>query len=163
MEAICSRELHPFSLSARSAKDGLLIMSWLINGSLNTRDKVSKAEEHLAWLKENHWQLNCEEIYRLDEIRKAPVWKLKAFEYVEAKRMKYDADYKAVRSLEIRMNRTANQLRDIEAKAAQAKLQSEESLLEENARLNDENHWLRTELSGLKQTASIIAKARELG
>ena len=136
-------------------------MSWLIQGSLDTRDKVSKAEEDLAWLKENHWRLNCEEIYRIDEIKGASVWKIKAFEYLEAKRMKYDDDYKEVRSLEIRMNRTANQLRDIEAKAARAKLQSEESLLEENARLNDENHWLRTELEGLKQTASIIAKARE--
>ncbi len=135
-------------------------MGWLINGSLNTRDKVSKAEEHLAWLKENHWRLDCEEIYRLDEIRKAPVWKLKAFEYLEANRMRYDDDYKEVRSLEIKMNRTASQLKDIEAKAAQAKLQSEESLLEENARLNDENYWLRTELEGLKQTASINAKAR---
>ena len=138
-----------------------MIMGWLIQGSFSPREKVNKAEEHLAWLKDNHWRLCCDEIYRIDAIRKAPVWMVKAFEYLETKRMKYDEDYKQVRSVENRMNQTAKQLKELEAKAAQTKLQTEENLLEENTRLNDENYWLRVELEGLKQTASINAKARQ--
>ena len=139
-----------------------MIMGWVIYGSFNAREKVNKAEEHLLWLKDNHWRLNCEEVYRIDAIRKAPVWMVKAFEYLDAKRMKYDEDYKQLLSVENKMSQTAKQIRELEAKAAQANLQSEENLLEENSRLNDENYWLRVELQGLKQTSSINQKSRRL-
>ena len=127
-------------------------MNWTIEGQFNARERVSQALENLKWLEANHWRLNVDEIYRLDEIKKATVWKIPAFSYLHRKRMKHDAEYCEIKSLQNRMDQTHQQIKNWEAEKAQKQLQKEESLIEENARLMDEIHWLKTELSGLRQT-----------
>lgn len=135
-------------------------MSWSIAGSFSPREKVSKANEHLGWLKEHSYLLDGSEIIRIEAIVQAKSWKVAAFDYLEAKRQKYDADYKEIKSLENRMNQTAKALREFEANKAQQDLKADEDLLEANRKLAEENHWLRVELSGLKQTQSWNDKAR---
>lgn len=137
-------------------------MSWSVEGSFNARDKVSRALTNLEWLKENSDLLTGSEIYRMEAIRGAATWRVKAFEWLEQKRQKYDADYAEIKSLEIRMNQTAKALRDFEAEKAQRNLKADEDLLEANRKLAEENYWLKTELSGLKQTGDIVARARKL-
>ena len=129
--------------------------------SFDVREKVSKSLEHLNWLKANSHLLNVEEIYCVDEILNAKVWKVRAFDYLEAKRVKYDEPYAEIKHLENRMNKTAADLKNFEADRAQKKLNIEDDLLEQNARLIDEVYWLKTELSGLKQTQAIVDKARK--
>ena len=134
-------------------------MSWSIAGSFSPREKVSKANEHLGWLKQHSYLLDGSEIIRIEAIVQAKSWKVAAFDYLEGKRQKYDADYKEIKSLENRMSQTAKALRDFEAHKAQRELKAHEDLLEANRRLEEENYWLKTELSGMKQTAAIIQKA----
>ena len=74
--------------------------------------------------------------------------------------MFHDADYAEIKHLQNRMNKTAAELKNFEADRAQRKLNIEEDLLEQNARLLDEIYWLKTELSGMKQTQAIVDKAR---
>ena len=128
--------------------------------SFDVREKVSQSLEHLNWLKAHSHLLGVEEIYRIDEIIKAKVWKVGAFDYLEKKRMFHDADYAEIKHLQNRMNKTAAELKNFEADRAQRKLNIEEDLLEQNARLLDEIYWLKTELSGMKQTQAIVDKAR---
>ena len=66
--------------------------------------------------------------------------------------MKHDAEYCEIKTLQNWMDQTHQQIKNWEAEKAQKQLQKEESLIEENARLMDEIHWLKTELSGLRQT-----------
>ena len=135
-------------------------MSWEIKGGLNVRAKATEAIDNLTWLTDNHWMLNTEEIYRIDAIKNASEWKVKAFDWLAQKRAKYDSHYAEVKSLQGRMAQTAKQISDIEANKALKKLNRDESLLEENARLKDELYWLHTELSGLKQTAKCKEAAK---
>ena len=135
-------------------------MSWQVEGNLNARERVSQALENLNWLDENHWRLNVDEIYRLNAIKKATVWRVEAFRYLEKKRMLHDDDYKDIKSLQNRMGKTQQAIKEWEANKAQEQLRSNESLMEENARLMDEIHWLKTELSGLKQTLKWSQRAK---
>ena len=128
--------------------------------SFDVREKVSKSLEHLDWLKANSHLLNVQEIYRIEEIIKAKIWKVGAFDYLEKKRMFYDANYAEIKHLQNRINKTAAELKNFEANRAQKKLNLEEDLLKQNAKLLDEIYWLKTELSGLKQTQSWNDKAR---
>lgn len=134
-------------------------MSWHITGNLSPRAKSKQAIENLAWLNKHHWKLNVEEIYRLDAINKADEWYLKAFDYLHQKRMKHDAEYAEIKSLQNRMAQTAKQIEALEASKAKKQLERDETLLEQNARLKDEMHWLKVELSGLRQTTAIKQKA----
>ena len=128
--------------------------------SLSIREKVTKALDNLSWLKTNSYLLSGSEIVRIDAIERAAEWKMKAFDYLEAKRVKYDEPYAEIKDLQNRMAKTAKDLRDWEADKAWEQLNQEEDLLEQNARLLDEIYWLKTELSGMKQTQAIVDKAR---
>ena len=128
--------------------------------SLSIREKVTKALDNLSWLKTNSHLLSGSEIVRIDAIERAAEWKMKAFDYLEAKRVKYDEPYAEIKDLQNRMAKTAKDLRDWEADKAWEQLNQEEDLLEQNARLLDEIYWLKTELSGMKQTQAIVDKAR---
>ena len=128
--------------------------------SLNVREKVSKALDNLSWLKTNSHLLTGSEIVRIDAIERAAEWKMKAFDYLEAKRLKYDEPYAEIKDLQNRMGQTAKALRDYEAEKAWKQLVQEEDLIEQNARLLDEIYWLKTELSGLRQTQDITNRAR---
>ena len=128
--------------------------------SLSIREKVTKALDNLSWLKTNSHLLSGSEIVRIDAIERAAEWKMKAFDYLEAKRVKYDEPYAEIKDLQNRMAKTAKDLRDWEADKAWEQLNQEEDILEQNARLLDEIYWLKTELSGMKQTQAIVDKAR---
>ena len=128
--------------------------------SLSIREKVTKALDNLSWLKAHSTLLTGSEIVRIDAIERAAEWKMKAFDYLEAKRVKYDEPYAEIKDLQNRMAKTAKDLRDWEADKAWEQLNQEEDLLEQNARLLDEIYWLKTELSGMKQTQAIVDKAR---
>ena len=129
--------------------------------SLSIREKVTKALDNLSWLKAHSTLLTGSEIVRIDAIERAAEWKMKAFDYLEAKRVKYDEPYAEIKDLQNRMAETAKDLRDWEADKAWKQLNQEEDLIEQNARLLDEIYWLKTELSGMKQTQAIVDKARK--
>ena len=129
--------------------------------SLSIREKVTKALDNLSWLKAHSTLLTGSEIVRIDAIERAAEWKMKAFDYLEAKRVKYDEPYAEIKDLQNRMAETAKDLRDWEADKAWKQLNQEEDLIEQNARLLDEIYWLKTELSGMKQTQAIVDKANK--
>ena len=135
-------------------------MSWYVEGNLNVRDKVSEAQSNLDWLSENTHELSGSELYRIEEIKKAKIWKQAAFTYLAKLRMKYDEFYAQAKSLTVRMEETSRKLKDYELSKAQSKLNAQDNLLERIARLEDENYWLRVELSGKKQTSELIQRAR---
>ena len=135
-------------------------MSWYIEGNLNVRDKVSEAQSNIDWLLENTHELSGSELYRLEEIKKAKIWKQAAFTYLAKIRAKYDKFYAQAKSLTVRMEETSRKLKDYELSKAQSKLNAQDNLLERIARLEDENYWLRVELSGKKQTSELIQRAR---
>ena len=135
-------------------------MSWYVEGNLNVRDKVSEAQSNIDWLLENTHELSGSELYRLEEIKKAKIWKQAAFTYLTKLRMKYDEFYAQAKSLSARMAETSRKIKDYELSKAQSKLNSQDNLLERIARLEDENYWLRVELSGKKQTSELIQRAR---
>ena len=135
-------------------------MSWYIEGNLSVRDKVSEAQDNLDWLRGHSHELNGSEVYRVEEINKAKVWKQRAFEYLSNLRAKYDEFYAQAKSLSARMAQTSKRLKDYELNIAQERALKDENLLEQVAKLQDENYWLKVELSGLKQTASHISKAK---
>jgi len=134
-------------------------MSWQIEGSLNSRDRVSKAKDNLTFLQANHDKLTGTEIIRIEAIANNTIWKLAAFYYLEQKRQKYDVEYAEIKHLETKVNQTAKAIRDYEADKALEQLKHDENLIETNAKLIDEIYWLRTELSGLKQTLAISQRA----
>ena len=86
--------------------------------------------------------------------------RVEAFRYLEKKRMLHDDDYRDIKSLQNRMGKTQQAIKEWEANKAQEQLRSDESLIEENARLMDEIHWLKTELSGLSQTLKWSQRAK---
>ena len=124
-------------------------------------ERKEKAEDNLKWLKAHSHLLTGSEIIRIDAIDKAIEWKVRAFDYLEGKRVKYDEPYAEIKDLQNRMAKTAKDLRDWEADKAWEQLNQEEDLLEQNARLLDEIYWLKTELSGMKQTQAIVDKANK--
>ena len=135
-------------------------MSWYVEGNLSVRDKVSEAQDNLDWLRGHSHELNGSEVYRVEEINKAKVWKQRAFEYLSNLRAKYDEFYAQAKSLSARMAQTSKKLREYELSKAQSYLIKEENLIDQIERLRSENHCLKVELSGLKQTSSLISKAK---
>ena len=133
-----------------------------------SRQNIIHAQNHLDWLKANSFLLNVEEIYNIDQMRNAKVWKKKGLEYLEEKRMLHDTGYRQIKDLENRMNKTATALKNFEANKAQKQHSAGEDLLDKYNQVQelykraiDDLYWVQVELSGLKQTLSWNDKARK--
>ena len=137
-------------------------MSWYIEGNLNVRDKVSEAQSNIDWLSVNTHKLSGSELYRLEEIKKAKIWKQAAFTYLAKLRMNYDEFYAQAKSLSARMAETSRKLKEHELRKAQTENEKTENLLEQVANLKDQNYWLKVELEGLKQTNSMIKRSKRV-
>jgi hypothetical protein len=135
-------------------------LSWYVEGNLSIRDKVSEAQDNLDWLRGHSHELSGSEVYRVEEINKAKVWKQRAFEYLSNLRAKHDEFYAQAKSLSARMAKTSEKLREYQLKRSKDQMIETENLIDQVENLRSENHWLRVENEGLKQTASHISKAK---
>ena len=93
-------------------------------------------------VKDNSHLLSGSEIVRIDAIERAAEWKMKAFDYLEAKRVKYDEPYAEIKDLQNRMAKTQKNL-EIGKLIKLGSSKSGRRPSEQNARLLDEIYCSR--------------------
>ena len=135
-------------------------MSWTVYSSAPSMvNKKREAQDNFWWLWERRELLTDEQKSLLWEIYNAKEWKLAAFDWLDAKRAKLDQDYRRIKELNAEIAKRQSAIKEFEAKQALQEHDRQEEVLEVNQKLADENYWLRTELSGLKQTIAWSEKA----
>ncbi len=95
------------------------------------------------------------------EIYNANEWKMRAFTWLEEVRVHHDKDYARIKELEMEIAKRQSAIKAFEAKQAKQEHDKQEETLSVNRQLLDENYWLKTELSGLKQTIAWSQKAAQ--
>jgi phosphoribosylanthranilate isomerase len=137
-------------------------VSWNIQSSASSLStKKRQAQENFWWLWERRELLSENQKALLWEVYQAKEWKMRAFTWLEEVRVHHDKDYARIKELEMEIAKRQSAIKAFEAKQAKQEHDKQEEALSVNRQLLDENYWLKTELSGLKQTIAWSQKAAQ--